>query len=106
MKLDALMKQAQEMKKQIEKLDQEMAEKTVEGVAGGGLVKIVLNGKGDMISISIDPEQINPSEKVILEDLIVAAHAKAKEKLGDQNASSLKNITNGLSLPAGFKLPF
>ncbi|MBM3610385.1 MAG: YbaB/EbfC family nucleoid-associated protein [Alphaproteobacteria bacterium] len=106
MNLSALMKQAQEMKKQLEKLDEELAAKTVEGIAGGGLVKVVLNGKGDMISIAIDPEQINPDEKVILEDLIVAAHAKAKEKLGDQSAHGLKNLTSGLSLPPGLKLPF
>jgi DNA-binding YbaB/EbfC family protein len=106
MNLKDMMKQAQEMQKQMEKLDQEMALKTVEGVSGGGLVKVVLNGKGDLISIDIDPEQIKADEKVILEDLIVAAHAKAKESLGEQNTSSLKDITKGLSLPPGMKMPF
>lgn len=106
MKLDALLKQAQQMQAQLEKMQEELAQKTVEGISGGGMVKVVLNGHGTMLSITIDPDQIKPEEKVILEDLIVAAHNKAKEKLGDQSAAGLKQLTNGLSLPPGFKLPF
>jgi DNA-binding YbaB/EbfC family protein len=79
---------------------------TVTGQSGGGLVKVTLSGKGAMTGIEIDPSLLKPEEKDILEDLISAAHADAKNKSEAMMAEEMKSVTGGLPLPPGFKLPF
>ncbi len=76
-----LMKQAAELKSKMEAMQAELEASEVEGLAGGGLVTVKLNGKGDLKGVRIDETLIKPSEKEILEDLIVAAHADARRKV-------------------------
>jgi len=79
---------------------------TQTGQSGGGLVKVVMNGKGVMQSLSIDPSLMKEDEREILEDLIVAACADAKNKVEAIAAEEMKSVTGGLPLPPGMKLPF
>ena len=89
------MKETQESLKKIE----------VEGVAGGGSVKVCLNGDGELIKLYISPE-IMRENKEILEDLIVAAHSDAKQKVKIKASEELSKITGGIPLPPDFKWPF
>jgi len=104
--LGNLMKQAQEMQAKMADMQVRLAEMTVEGAAGAGLVTVTLNGKGEMRSIKIDPTLIDPAEPEILEDLIVAAHGDAKAKAEARSAEEMKALTGGLQLPPGMSLPF
>jgi hypothetical protein len=78
----------------------------VEGVSGGGLVRIRATAKGRIIAIAIDDSLMVPSEKQMLEDLLAAAFNDAREKADAASNSELANVTSGLQLPPGFKLPF
>ena len=89
------MKETQESLKKIE----------IEGVAGGGSVKVCLNGDGELIKLYISPE-IMRENKEILEDLIVAAHSNAKQKVKIKASEELSKITGGIPLPPDFKWPF
>jgi len=104
--LGNLMKQAQEMQAKMAEMQARLAEMTVDGAAGGGLVTVSLNGKGEMKGIKIDPTLIDPAEPEILEDLIVAAHGDAKAKAEARMAEEMKELTGGLQLPPGMSLPF
>ncbi len=101
-----LMKQAQQFQSKMAEAQLELEQTEVEGEAGGGLVKVRLNAKGAMKSISIDPTLVKPEEKAILEDLIVTAHMQARAKADETMAEKMKAMTGGIELPAGFKLPF
>ena len=103
MDMKSLMRQAQEMQKKMQKVQDEMANSDFEGSAGGGVVKVVINGAGAAKKIAIDPSLLNVEEKEILEDLIVAAFNDAKNKADEGSASSIKSATNGITLPPGFK---
>jgi DNA-binding YbaB/EbfC family protein len=76
----------------------------VTGTSGGGLVSVTLSGKGEMKSVKIDETLIKPSEKEIVEDLIVAAHADARRKAEALLQEKMKDVTGGLPLPPGMKL--
>jgi DNA-binding YbaB/EbfC family protein len=104
--LNQMMKQVQELQSKMEAVQARLASVTVEGKAGGDLVKVVLNGKGVMTGIFIDASLLKPDEKEILEDLIIAAHADARARLETVLADEMKNMTGGLPLPPGFQLPF
>ncbi len=104
--LGNLMKQAQEMQAKMAEMQERLADLTIEGAAGGGMVTVTLNGKSEMKGISIDPSLINADEAEIVEDLIVAAHADAKSKAEQRQAEEMKDLTGGLNLPPGFNLPF
>ncbi|MEH6752737.1 MAG: YbaB/EbfC family nucleoid-associated protein [Alphaproteobacteria bacterium] len=104
--LGNLMKQAQEMQAKMAEMQDRLAELTVEGVSGGGMVTITLSGKSEMKGIRIDPALLNGEEGEILEDLIVAAHADAKSKAEQRTADEMKELTGGLNLPPGFNMPF
>lgn len=101
-----LMKQAQEMQAKMAEAQLELENVTVEGEAGGGLVRVTLTAKGAMKAISIDPSLVKPEEKEILEDLILTAHMQARSKADEVMAEKMKAMTGGLQLPPGFKLPF
>lgn len=100
------MKQAQQMQKKMQAMQDEMANKEFEGQAGGGLVKVTITGKGVVRKISIDDELINVDEKDMLEDLIVAAINEAKAKADEEAGSAMNDMTGGMNLPGDFKLPF
>ena len=94
-KMQEKMKETQEILKKIE----------VEGISGGNLVKLIMNGDGELKKISID-DSIFKESKEIIEDLIVAAHNDAKLKLKKETSKEISKITGGVDLPPGFKLPF
>jgi nucleoid-associated protein EbfC len=99
-----MMKQAQELQAKVAELQAELENMHVEGVSGGGLVTVVLNGKGAMARMSIDESLMKPGEAEILEDLIVAAHSDAKQKSEQAMAEKMQALTGGLPLPPGMKL--
>lgn len=104
MDINKLMKQAQAMQKKMVEMQENIAKQEYEGTAGGGLVTVKVTGKGDLINLKIDPKLIDPEEKEMLEDLIVAAFNDAKKK-ADANANdAMGGLTAGL--PGGFKMPF
>ena len=104
--LAGLMKQASQMQARMEEVQNTLNNITVEGVSGAGLVRITLNGKGEMRGIALDPQLLNPGEGEVLQDLILAAFADAKGKVEAANAEEMRKVTGGLDLPAGLKLPF
>lgn len=101
-----MLKQAQELQGRMAKLQEEVELLEVEGRAGGGLVTVTLSGKNEMKGLKIDPSLMNAEEVEILEDLIVAAHADARAKAEAAVADRMRDVTGGLQLPAGMKLPF
>jgi nucleoid-associated protein EbfC len=101
-----MMKQAQAMQAKMAELQTELDQTLVEGEAGGGLVKVTLSAKGALQGVSIDPSLLTVAEKDVLEDLIVTAHAQARQKGEEAMAEKMKALTGGLQLPPGLKLPF
>jgi len=97
--ISKLLKQAQKVQAQMMKAQEDLQKKEVEGSAGGGMVKVVLNGANQLVSIKIDPEVVDPKDVEMLEDLIVAAHSNAMEKIKEMSDSTFGNITNGLNIP-------
>ena len=100
-----LMQQAQKMQEEMQKLQQEKENIEVQGEAGAGLVKVVMTGKYDVKRVEIDPSLLS-EEKEILEDLVAAAVNDAVRRIEEKNKDDMSNLTQGLNLPAGFKLPF
>ena len=103
--LGQMLKQAQEMQTRMAELQERLAETEVTGVAGGGMVRVTLNGRGEMRKVKIDPALAGPDEVEVLEDLIVAATNDAKVKVEAEVAERMRELTGGLNLPPGFKLP-
>jgi len=101
-----LMKQASQMQKKMEDMQAALEAATMEGVAGAGMVRVTLNGKGQMRGIVIDPKLADPAEMEMLQDLVVAAHEDAKRKIEAMAAEEMQKVTGGMNLPAGLKLPF
>jgi DNA-binding YbaB/EbfC family protein len=101
-----LMKQASQMQAKMADMQAKMEAATMEGMAGAGMVRVVLTGKGDLKSVAIDPKLADPAEMEMLQDLLVAAHADAKRKLDASMAEEMAAVTGGLNLPPGMKLPF
>ena len=99
-----LRKQAAELKSKMETMQAELDSVEVGGVAGGGMVKVTLTGKGEMKAVRIDESLIKPSDREIIEDLIVAAHADARRKAEAVLQEKMKAVTGGLPLPPGMKL--
>jgi DNA-binding YbaB/EbfC family protein len=100
----SMMKQAQELQAKMAEFQAGLEALEAEGVSGGGLVKVTLNGKGAMARMSIDESLMKPAEAEILEDLIVAAHNDAKQKVEQAVAGKMQELTGGLPLPPGLKL--
>lgn len=100
----SMLKQAQELQGRMAAMQAELERIEVEGAAGGGLVRVVLSGKGDLKTVSIDPSLAKPEDVEIVEDLIVAAHADAKRRLEAALQEKMKAVTGGLPLPPGFGL--
>jgi DNA-binding YbaB/EbfC family protein len=104
--LMGMMRQAKELQERMQRLQDEVAALTIEGAAGGGLVRVAMSGKSEMKSVKIDPSLLKPDEAEILEDLIVAATNEARAKAEAKLAEKMREITGGLPLPPGLKLPF
>ena len=101
-----MMKQAKQLQSRMAEMQQQIAAIEVVGSSGGGLISVTLSGKGDMKSVKVDPTLLKPDEAEILEDLVVAAHNDARGKLEAKTAELAQQITGGMQLPDGLKLPF
>jgi DNA-binding YbaB/EbfC family protein len=109
--LTQMLKQAQQMQSRMQEMQAKLESATVEGQAGGGMVQVTLSGKGDLKRVAIDPSLMVAEEREVLEDLLLAAHADAKQKVEAAMAEEMQKATAGLNLPGGglpggFKLPF
>lgn len=102
--LMGMMKQVKEMQARMQRAQEELAALEVEGTAGGGLVTVVMTGKGELRRVSIDKSLMKPEESEILEDLIVAANADARTKIDAHLEKKMTEVTGGLPLPPGMKL--
>jgi DNA-binding YbaB/EbfC family protein len=102
--LMGLMKQAQAMQQKLQDAQTELETIEVEGASGGGVVTVRVSGKGQLKTIAIDPSLMNPDEKEILEDLIVAAMNDARGKAERAAQERMAEVTKGLPLPPGLKL--
>ena len=100
-----IMKQAQEMQANMEKVKKEIAKTEVIGRSGGDMVKITMNGKHQVNRVEID-ESVMKDDKEILEDLIVVAINDANQRVDDVTKERMSNVTSSMGLPSGIKLPF
>ena len=103
--LGNLMKQAQEMQSKMQKAQEELANMEVSGESGAGLVRVVMTGRHDVRRVDIDPTLMG-DDKEMLEDLIAAAVNDAVRKIEKTSQENMANMTSGINLPPGFKLPF
>ena len=101
-----MMKQAQQLQKKMNEVQEKLDNIEVEGTSGGGLVKVISSAKGNIKKVTIDETLMKASEKEMTEDLILAAINDAKKRAEEKTAEEMKNITGGIALPPGFKLPF
>jgi DNA-binding YbaB/EbfC family protein len=104
--LEDIMAMAQNVQAELAKAQENLDSIEVEGVSGGGLVKVKASAKGRIISVDIDESLLAPSEKQMVEDLVAAAFNDARAKADAASQESLAKMTSGLPLPPGFKLPF
>jgi nucleoid-associated protein EbfC len=104
--LDDILKMAQNVQEELTKAQANLDTIEVEGASGGGLVKVRATAKGSIRSIDIDESLLQPSEKQMLEDLIVAAFNDTRAKADAISNTEMGKMTSGLPLPPGFKLPF
>ncbi|KPB00544.1 YbaB/EbfC family nucleoid-associated protein [Ahrensia marina] len=104
--LMGLMSKAKEMQQKMADMQSEMETLTADGTAGGGVVTVAMSGKGQLTAIKIDPSVFADHDAEILEDLIIAAHSDAKGKIEAIMAEKTQEMTAGLPIPPGMKLPF
>ena len=102
--LGNMMKQAQEMQKNMQAAQEELANMTVEGEAGGGMVKVQMSGRHELINVSIDDSLMD--DKAMLEDLFAAAVNSAARKVAETSQERMGGLTAGMNLPDGIKMPF
>jgi nucleoid-associated protein EbfC len=103
--LGDLMKQAQEMQANMQKMQEDLAKAEVTGAAGAGLVSVVMTGRHDVKRVHIDASLMS-EDKEMLEDLLAAAVNDAVRKIESQNREPMEKMTNGMGIPPGFKMPF
>lgn len=103
---DEIMKMAQNAQNELQKAQDSLDKIEVEGVAGGGLVKIRATAKGRILGVDLDESLLQPSEKTMVEDLVAAAINDARAKADAAAASEMQKMQSSLPLPPGFKLPF
>jgi nucleoid-associated protein EbfC len=103
---DEIMKMAQNAQNELQKAQDNLDKIEVEGVAGGGLVRIRATAKGRILTVDIDESLLAPSEKTMIEDLVAAAINDARAKADAAAATEMQKMQSSLPLPPGFKLPF
>ena len=106
MDIMGMMKKAQEVQTKLQEAQEELGRVEVEGLSGGGMVRITMTAKGELKGVQIDPSLMTPWDKEMLEDLIMAAFADAKGKADRAAAEKMQSLTAALPLPSGMKLPF
>ncbi|ODU21522.1 MAG: nucleoid-associated protein, YbaB/EbfC family [Sphingomonas sp. SCN 67-18] len=104
--LDDILNMAKNVQDELSKAQANLDSIEVEGVSGGGLVKVKASAKGRIISVDIDESLLQPSEKQMVEDLVAAALNDARGKADAASNAEMGKMTSGLALPPGFKLPF
>lgn len=100
-----LMKQAQEMQERMQKMQEELANAEVEGQAGAGMVKVIMTGRHDVKSVKID-DSLMGEDKEMLEDLLAAAVNDAVRRVESNSKEKMSEMTSGMGMPPGFKMPF
>ncbi len=100
--LGGMLKQAQRIQAQLARIQEEMAQKTIEASSGGGMVSIVVNGKQEVISIKIEREVVNPDDIDMLQDLILAAMNEGIRKSQEMVSEEMRKLTGGLNIPGLF----
>lgn len=103
--LGGMLKQMKQMQGKVAEMQAAMEQLEIEGAAGGGMVKVVCNGKHELKSVTIDPEVVNPDDIEMLQDLVVAAVNQARQKVSDSQSAKMSELTGGLNIP-GLSLPF
>ena len=101
-----MLKQAQQMQGKMQEMQERLGEIEVTGQSGAGMVRITINGRGDLKKVNLSKEVVTPDDTEVLEDLIVAAFNDAKTKLDALVAEETQKLMGGLKLPPGMKLPF
>jgi nucleoid-associated protein EbfC len=101
-----MMKKAQAVQAKLQEAQEELGRVEVKGQSGGGMVSLTLTAKGELKGIRIDPSLLTPTDKEMLEDLILAAFTDGKAKADRVAAEKMQSLTEGLPLPPGMKLPF
>jgi DNA-binding YbaB/EbfC family protein len=104
--MNEIMRMAQEAQTKLMEAQESLDKVEVEGVSGGGLVRIRASAKGRIISVDIDDSLLQPAEKQMVEDLVAAALNDARAKADVAAADAMRDATGGLQLPPGFKMPF
>ena len=99
--MNNLMKQAKKMQEQMAKIQEELEEKTVEASVGGGVVSVIVNGKKEIIEISIKPEAVDPDDVEMLQELILAAVNEAMRKADEMAQGEMGKLTGGMGMPPG-----
>jgi len=102
MNMNKLMKQAQQMQAKMAKMQEELEEKTVEATAGGGVIKVVVNGKQELLDIKIEPDAVDPEDVEMLEDLILAAVNEGMRKVQEMVSAEMSKLTGGMNIPGMF----
>jgi len=97
--MNKMLKQVQKMQQNMMKLQEELANRTVESTSGGGVVKVVANGKNEIVSIEIKPEAVDPEDVEMLQDLVLTAVNEALKKAQDMAAQEMGKLTGGLKIP-------
>lgn len=100
--MNSVIKQAQKMQEEMERVQQETEEQEVSATSGGGAVKVVINGKRELVSIKLDPDAVDPDDVETLEDLIIAAVNEGVKKAEDMMAEKMSAVTGGLNIPGLF----
>ncbi|MCW7552341.1 MULTISPECIES: YbaB/EbfC family nucleoid-associated protein [Endozoicomonas] len=100
-----LMKQAQKMQEDMQRVQEELANAEVQGESGAGMVKVTMTGRHDVKRVEIDPSLME-EDKEMLEDLLAAAVNDAVRKVESNNKEKMSGLTAGMNLPDGFKMPF
>lgn len=102
MNMNNLMKQAQQMQAKLAMLQNELAEREVEASAGGGMVKVKVNGKQQLLSITIDKECVDPNDVATLEELVFTAVNQAMKQSQDMVQQAMSKVTGGMNIPGMF----
>lgn len=99
--MNKMMKQIQKMQSSMMKMQEELQARTLEATSGGGVVKVVVSGKKELVSLHIDPQAVDPDDVEMLQDLIVAAVNEGLRQVDEMTAAEMKKLTGGLNLPPG-----
>lgn len=100
--MNSVLKQAQKMQEEMERIQQETEEENIEATSGGGAVRVIVNGKKELVEIKLDPDAVDPDDVETLEDLIMAAVNEAVKKAEDMMEERMGAITGGLNIPGLF----